>query len=122
MLEPRFRCIHIGLSVISLLDPKASHCVLTNAWIICDCTRDIEVGLVLLIDHCSADIWDVSPGIALTSNEDFEVLDTKDTLPVLEEADEVLSHLFFRCRSDSASGESCSDRELDPMELLSSTC
>ena len=71
----------------------------TYAWIVCDSTGQIKVSFVLLVEHGSTDVRHVASRVAFTSHEDFEILDTKHSLPVLEKTNEVLSNLFFCCCS-----------------------
>lgn len=37
--------------------------------------------------HCCGDVWDVAVSIALAGYINFEVLDTEELFPVLEETD-----------------------------------
>lgn len=101
MLGQRFRCIRIDLYLISVFTQLADLGI-TYAWIIRDSAGQIEVSLIVLIKHSSADVWHISTSVALTSGIYLEVFDAKDGLPVFEEAHEVLSNLLFGCCRDIA--------------------
>jgi hypothetical protein len=79
-----------------------------------DLTGQIKVRLVILVQHRSRDVGNVSSGIALPCNVDLEVADPKGRLEVLEKSNKILRNLFFRAGSWGALRKSSADWLLHP--------
>lgn len=74
----------------------------SDAWIVHEGTSDIEVLVIVLVQHGSSDVRDVSSGIRFPSYIDLELFDPKFVLEVSEETEELLGDFDLICGSGSA--------------------
>ena len=81
-------------------------------------TGKIKISLVVLVQHGSRDIRNISTRIAFSSDINFEILDTKGVLEVFEEMNEILGNLLLCRRCDFSNRESSTDGLLDPARKL----
>ena len=77
-------------------------------------TRKVIVSGIILVQHGSRNVRNVTTSITFPSHVDLEVLDPEGCLEVLKELDEVLGNLFFRLGRNFPDRKAGTDRLLNP--------
>lgn len=79
-------------------------------------TRKIEIVLILLVQHGSRDVRNVSPGIAFARHVNLEFFYPENVLEVLEEAKKVCGDVFFARCCHIPEGKPSSNWLFDPKD------
>jgi hypothetical protein len=93
--------------------------VLANDWVVHQCSGQIEALFIILVQHSSGDVWNISPSVRFAGNVNLEVFDGENIQEVLEEGDEVVSRLLFASRCDVSGGETKTNWIFDPGVAIS---
>ena len=95
------------------------HChVLADAGVVDEGAVQVEVSGVVLVDHGAGDVGHVAAGVRFAGDVDLHVLDAEHFFKVLEEAEELVGHVFFVGRGCGPDGEAGADRLFDPVHGL----
>ena len=82
-------------------------------------TGKVIVLLVLFIQHCRRNVWNVSTRITFAGHVNFVILDSKGLFKILEEFDKVLGSLLLGLGRDFANREARTDGLLHPRSRVS---